>query len=250
MADSFQSLVPILLIFAGACASKPQPVTQTRPVEPGLGACKTTLEHNGVRGMIRYVNENGAVREIWDANGDGATEAQLRKKYDAQGRLTTVERLTADGTVVERVERRYTDDRLTVEETDRYGADGHPGPDGAVDWRRELTWEDGALVRETIDELDAEGLPGVDGEPEFVIDWTVEAGHRTSGKRTHRDGMVVATYALDWSDDRLVSQAIDFGADGTIDQTTRYTWRGDRVTRVDSAGTTGESIITHDYCQD
>lgn len=248
MPFSFRILGAIAILSAG-CASKPGPTMQTRPLEPGLGACKTQLQINGTTGLVRYVPDGKTTRELWDADGDGSPEAELRKRYDDQGRLVRIERLQPDGTVAERVERTYDGERLVMEETDRWTTEGHPGPDGTVDWRRELHWEQGALVSESIDELDEEGLPGTDGEPEFIVDWSVEDGHRISGTRRHRDGMVVATYALEWDGERLSRQVIDYGADGKVDQDIRYVWRGDRVTRIETTGTAGDSVVEHEYCR-
>lgn len=245
---SFHFLLGIALFLAIGCKTAATDVAETKPFVPGLGACKTTITTDTGEGLVRYVRDDTLVRQMWDVDGDGNIEAEVRHQFDTQGRLTTIERADAQGNVVEKITRKYDGLNLVEELGDRWQTDGTPGPDGTPDWRRDLDWRDGVLVEERIDELDEEQLPGIDGEPEFVVRWELEDGKRVRGERAHGD-LVVATYALAWEGGRLKAQAVDLGADGRVDEQTTYTWTGSRVTRVETTSPRGNTVLEHSYCQ-
>ncbi len=232
---------------AVACATtKPRPTTATQPFEPGSGACRATLKSAQNEGLIRYVDSGEETREIWDTDGDGSPERELRKVHDRQGRVIQIEQFDSTGRVIERIEREFDGDRLVAEKGDRFDEEGRPGPDGSPDWVRQLEWKEGRLVTEYVDET-KDGLPGIDGEPEFVTTWSWENGRQIAGEKRH-DGMVVASFEREYSGGRLQRETADWGADGTVDEETVYQYDAQgRVKRMEHRARNGGYIATYAY---
>lgn len=218
------SPTPLMIAIAlvtGCATARPKKPATTRPLEPGVGACRAAIESEETTGLIRYVGDAKETREIWDTDADGNPERELRKVRDADGRVIQIEQFDATGRLVQRIEREWDDDRLIAERGDRWDDQGRPGPDGEPDWVHQLEWDDGQLVAEYVDETDEDGLPGIDGEPEFVTKWTWQGGRRVDGEKRH-EGLVVASFEREYAGGRLRREATDWGDDGTIDEETTY----------------------------
>jgi hypothetical protein len=242
------SLLLLVLVTASACATaKRKPPVVTYPFEPGSGACRASIEAPGSTGLVRYVVGPEETREIWDTDGDGNPEREVRKVRDTHGRVVKTEEFDASGTVIQRIEREWDDDHLLAERGDRWGTDGTPGPDGKPDWSRQLEWKQGRLVAEYLDETNAEGLPGIDGDPEFVTKWTWKGSHRVAGEKRH-DGMIVAALQREFDSDKLAVEKVDWGADGKVDEETRYEYDGQgRVHRLEHRARGAGFATTYAY---
>lgn len=240
-------LIPaVAAILSISCATtKPRPPQVEAAA--AVTACRTTVTTDGVEGIVRHVGGDPA-RQLWDIDGDGDIEYELRRTLDDRGRVTRLERALADGTVVERVAREWNGARLEAEVGDAFDAKGHAVADGAPDWRRDLVYDGDRLVEERIDQRDAAMLPGIDGTPEFRIVWKHESGHPVSATR-FRGERPVATVVNVWRGALLAETRTDFGDDGTIDHVETHTYdeRGRLVTSA-SKGPDGARTLRYAYC--
>lgn len=234
-------------VFAFGCSGAPKTVDQPLPPNPAAGVCNTRIESDGVAGSVRYVAGNPA-RALWDEDGDGSPDYEMRTTTDAQGRVTVVEKATPTGDVLERVVTTWEGDRVVEELGDVFDARGYQRADGTPDWKIVRRYENGQLVEETIDQRDADMLPGIDGTPDFRVQWENRDGHPLAGTRYHGD-RAVAAVANVWQKGRLVETRTDFGADGDVDlvQTYEYDDEG-RLIRTHSSGPEGTRVLEHSYC--
>lgn len=242
--------IAILLLGTLGCRSGPRAIAPTFPLEPGLDACTTTIETNGVSGTIRTVRDAKTHRALIDLDGDGTPEEQRVSQLDGDGRITQIEVFTGDGNTIRSRETRTWEGRNLVRRSiDKLDAEGRPGVDGVADEVHELAWQDGTLVRESIDQLSADGLLGADGEPEFVTSWTHADGKRTTGTRVDvRDDAVLRVDRLSWSGDNLARQEIDLGGDGVVDTTIVNTWENGRLVAQTVDGKLEKTRVSYSYC--
>ncbi len=239
-----------IFFLIGCSTAKNARRADVQPSIPGFGACATSIETNGVMGSVRYV-EGDPRRALWDEDGDGSPELEVRTTVDDAGRPAAETRALPDGTVIETVTRTFEGDRLVREEGDRFDERGKAGVDGETDWVRVLEWDGTKLVAETLDQRDAEMLPGVDGEPEFRVEYRFGEGGALTEAVKYRGDEIVARETLEAPSTGPTERwAIDFGDDGTVDlrEDRTHDARG-RLVEVRTEAFDGIRVVRHEFCR-